>query len=361
MSVFGRKKYPGEPFEMTATTFNTLIDVARHARDLQMPAQIRRQISRPQTILVRNDSGSDRNRFDVLLVDGPLFGPSENSDFFQNNVVVKAIKPSNVDRNYRRKTCVILAEPARAGALAKAYISGICPARVYVNDEDHLMADIVNYEPSYLQSVPHGGAARIIWKEEGTGLKWALVLLGRSELDLFVLPFLGTISNYVPPDWPSGWYAYRISPNGTTYFANYVGRAVFLHGASSGVTYTAATWHFHAFSDEAVCLLCPAPERWIFLDWRTGEELDPQPDYIVLNLPPTYHATGVVTEIDAAYDYCRADILLPDGTYHNAIVRWTSMRRVSGPPDYVHVPNISVGDTIRCVPDGEGSWMMSWF
>ena len=71
---------------------------------------------------------------------------------------------------------VILLEPA-AGEIGRACISGVCPVRVDVNDEDDQFADVKDGEATMLESAPTG-SARIIWKESGTGTKWAVVRLG---------------------------------------------------------------------------------------------------------------------------------------------------------------------------------------
>ena len=67
-----KKVRPGEPLKIPAETFNTFIDAAqyvrahRHDRGGGAQAELRRQTVVP----VRNDSGGDRGRFDVLAVDG---------------------------------------------------------------------------------------------------------------------------------------------------------------------------------------------------------------------------------------------------------------------------------------------------
>ena len=61
----------GDPLKIPAATFNAMIDAAR---DHQQRHQGREQTSFPAfrqsgIVLARNDSGSDRDRFDVLGID----------------------------------------------------------------------------------------------------------------------------------------------------------------------------------------------------------------------------------------------------------------------------------------------------
>ena len=63
------KVKPGDPLAIPAATFNTMIGAAR---DYQQRLQDREQTSFPAfrqsgIVLVRNDSGADRDRFDVRL------------------------------------------------------------------------------------------------------------------------------------------------------------------------------------------------------------------------------------------------------------------------------------------------------
>ena len=64
-----RKVKSGDPLRIPAATFNAMIDTAR---DYQQRKQGREQTSFPAfrqsgIVLVRNDSGSDRDRFEVRL------------------------------------------------------------------------------------------------------------------------------------------------------------------------------------------------------------------------------------------------------------------------------------------------------
>lgn len=63
-----RKVQPGDPLKISAGTFNTFIDAAQDFQQRQRSQQQRPRSSFTDhgTVLVRNDSGAGRERFDVL-------------------------------------------------------------------------------------------------------------------------------------------------------------------------------------------------------------------------------------------------------------------------------------------------------
>ena len=77
---------------------------------------------------------------------------------------------------------VILLEPVANGKLARAAVGGLCVARVEVADgeEWYGYADIKDTDAEKLAGAPHG-AAQVLWKESGTGTKWAVVRLGTPQ------------------------------------------------------------------------------------------------------------------------------------------------------------------------------------
>jgi len=173
-----KKVKPGDPLVIPAATFNTFIDSARDflARQHQQ-AQAGTPSGRHNCIvLVRNDSGSDRERFDVLGISGPVFDPASDDEAFKNYPVMTGVTP--VEDDHRGKF-VILLEPVPAGKLARAVAAGVVPARANVPDEDfpYRLAEVTDGSAAHLTAVKRGSAA-ILWREGGTGVQWALVRLG---------------------------------------------------------------------------------------------------------------------------------------------------------------------------------------
>jgi hypothetical protein len=77
-----RKVKPGDPLAIPAATFNTFVDAARDflARQHQQGQSGTPSGRHNCIVLVRNDSGAGRQRFDVLGISGPLFDPAADED-----------------------------------------------------------------------------------------------------------------------------------------------------------------------------------------------------------------------------------------------------------------------------------------
>ena len=171
-----KKVKSGDPLVIPAQTFNTFIDAARDFRRRQLHQGQRPQPATRHTglVLVKNASGSDRNRFDILGIDAPIFTPSESVESFKNAVALSGVTPSEASHS---GSFVILLEPVGSGEIGLACAQGVCPVKVNVTDTDHPYADVSDGEASSLTSGT-SGAAFILWKETGTGEKWAVVRLG---------------------------------------------------------------------------------------------------------------------------------------------------------------------------------------
>ena len=170
-----KKVKSGDPLVIPSQTFNNFIDAAQaHKARQQASGQTDRQSVRQTSIvLVKNASGADRQRFDVLGIDAPLITPTDNEDAFKNKVALSGTTPSESDHLGR---FAILLEPLADGKVGMACAAGVCVAHVDVQHDGHRFADIKDADASSLQTRA-SGAATILWKETGTGLKWAIVHL----------------------------------------------------------------------------------------------------------------------------------------------------------------------------------------
>lgn len=157
-----KKVKPGDPLIIPAETFNTFIDVA-HAHQRQQH-NIGRQpsLSRQDTgiVLVLNQSGANRDRFDVLGITGVIIKPIDNDSEFQQRVMVQGGVPT---ADHARRFAVLL-EPVLDGGIGRACIDGVCAARVRMLDEAHTYADVEVDVAMELQSANSGGA-QLLWVE----------------------------------------------------------------------------------------------------------------------------------------------------------------------------------------------------
>jgi hypothetical protein len=181
-----RKVQVGDPLAIPASTFNSFIDAARDFRARQTSATSDPIQSFRQTgiVPIKNGSEEDRNRFDVLGIGSPIISPTDNADEFKNRVAIVGVLPA-IDTHFGN--FAILLEPMKDGAIGRACVAGVCPARIYIEKEWHQYADVEDGQPARLKSRPSGGA-QILWKESGEGAeKLAIVRLGPPSPDIFIV------------------------------------------------------------------------------------------------------------------------------------------------------------------------------
>lgn len=172
--------------KIRAASFNTMLDAARHFQTLQKRlagnASGVLESASGAIVLVANDTDDHISRFRSLVLREPLIDPSDNEEGFQNQLVMKADYPDDAEADFG-KFCVLLDSlPARQTdsgdhtySIGRAIVSGLTQAKINVVDEAHEWADIGTDE--LLDTLEEAGGARIIWKQTGTGEKWAVLLL----------------------------------------------------------------------------------------------------------------------------------------------------------------------------------------
>ncbi|MCE5327908.1 MAG: hypothetical protein LLG01_15990 [Planctomycetaceae bacterium] len=171
MSGTLQKVKPGDPLAISAGTFNTFVDAAqdylsrRHDQGAGVASG-----SDSGLVLIRNDSGGDRSRYDVLGIDGVVFTPIDDLEGFQNRVVLKGSTPASGHEG----KFTVLAEPVASGDLARAYISGLCAVQLNVVSADHKYADITAGQTGYLTTA-ESGAAQILYAAATSGTAWSVV------------------------------------------------------------------------------------------------------------------------------------------------------------------------------------------
>lgn len=128
-------------------------------------------------VLLKNSTGVDRSRFEILGLGDPVWTPTENLSEFQNSI---AFDGEAVAIASHFGKFAVLMEAVRSGAFGLAVIHGVCNVQIDVVNEAHEFADIEDAASDTLKSYT-AGSAKILWKEAGTGDKWARVLLNASS------------------------------------------------------------------------------------------------------------------------------------------------------------------------------------
>ena len=126
-------------------------------------------------VRLRNDSGANRARWDILGVSGVVFDPADNLQGFQSEQTLTGVTP---DATTHKGKFVILLEPILSGKVGLAVAAGVCPVHVDVSDAGHAFADAASSAANLASGT--SGVATILWKASGTGVVWAVVRLGGS-------------------------------------------------------------------------------------------------------------------------------------------------------------------------------------
>jgi hypothetical protein len=171
-----RKVQAGQKLTIPANAYNAFVDAAvdfkrRSTSNTREPDTAFRD---RDVILVRNDSGEPRERFDILGIDRPIFAPEDNLEEFKNRPSLVGMTPQSPKHIGK---FVVLQEPLAPGAIGRAVVDAVTVCRVVMTNASVDRVDIAPGECGHLRSDPDGSAL-VLWKESGTGTKWAVVRLG---------------------------------------------------------------------------------------------------------------------------------------------------------------------------------------
>ena len=175
-----KKIQSGQPLVISAAAYNAFVDAALDYRQRGSRVGQGSQPVFPQTgvILVRNDSGADRGRFEVLGLDVPVIAPDVNEEAFKNHLALAGVLPV---AGMHEGRYAVLSEPVAAGGIGRAVVDGATVVKVTVADEAQApgFAEIAGGDATVLAAGESGSAA-ILWRAGGTGPQWAVVrLLGK--------------------------------------------------------------------------------------------------------------------------------------------------------------------------------------
>jgi len=130
-----KKSAPGERLVIPATAWNKMLDM------ISVPQQTGGELGSldiaPNLVWVKNVSGSDAYRFNVLSISGvvidPIDGETQEKDFARRPVV----KGTKDNTGY---AFVILLEDIKSNAIGRAAASGVVACKVNVSNPAHKYA-----------------------------------------------------------------------------------------------------------------------------------------------------------------------------------------------------------------------------
>ena len=167
----------GEAVSIKASTWNSFVDAAnfaKAARQNRLGDGLKSGVGFG-IVLVKNCEERTYDRFAALSVTGVCVTADANEDEFVSCAPV--LQGSRVTDERVEKPYVILQEPLEAGAVGRAMVMGVTPAKVKVNDSEDGYAIPKAGSDGSLESASTG-VARILWKGSGSGAQWCLLQLG---------------------------------------------------------------------------------------------------------------------------------------------------------------------------------------
>jgi hypothetical protein len=176
-----RKVRPGQSLRIPAAAYNAFIDAAADLRRRERDrggGPLAESLPRG-VVLARNDSDEPVEPYHALAITGVLVEPGEDDQerTFQSRTPLTA-DVAGEDAN--PLALIVALQPIAPDALGPCVLTGVTPARVMMNDEADTTCELAEGE-TILTSTPLGGVP-ILWKEPGTGEKWAVIELGRPSV-----------------------------------------------------------------------------------------------------------------------------------------------------------------------------------
>lgn len=159
---------PGDRFQPSASWYNATIEVIKE----YFKGRQREQAEGPdfRVVQIQNKSGLALHNCSIVGIGEILVDPADSTRF-KSSTGFESAAPTAAG------LFAVLQEPARIDGFANAVMSGETWALVSVSNSSHTFAKPINGDYDKLQSQAAAGPARIVWKEDGTGVKWAYVLI----------------------------------------------------------------------------------------------------------------------------------------------------------------------------------------
>jgi hypothetical protein len=184
MADYLRKVKKGEPLSISAEAWNRLMDIARADGTDRTLAGARQEASRRDldVALVKNTTSRDLPLWGGITLGAPVFPPASGDSLpqdFAERTVLNGVEPAACPARG-----AVLLQPLAPGAIGRAVVSGILCCRVRVTTEGMRRAVFVPWEVSSESLYPladHAGPLELLWLEAGTGLRYAVAMVGGSD------------------------------------------------------------------------------------------------------------------------------------------------------------------------------------
>ena len=161
-------------FSVRASTWNAFIDAAK-AEKVRSHQPVRNIIPSPAAsnlcVLVKNQTGTDLEAGNAVKLGDPVVFPTGNVNTWRDKINFECEEPDSDTSGG-----AVLAEPLEDGKIGKAFIAGVVACQISVTNEFLKWCDLD--DGSYRLHTKPEGSHEILYKQSGTGLKYAYVRLG---------------------------------------------------------------------------------------------------------------------------------------------------------------------------------------
>jgi len=217
----------GEPLRIPAKAYNAFVDAAldQQQRSMSTNGDALRDRQQSSLVLVKNESGAARARFDVLGIDGPIITRANNGEAFRSRIALRGVTPTAAHAG----RFVILHDALPAGTVGRAYLTGAYLARVRMLDEAHTAADVDDGDAAQLAS-GETGAVSLLWIEpieqrDDPSIAWCVIRFGggasggngAAHADQLIVALLTSIQRFseANPDLPAyHWREAQVNSDG---------------------------------------------------------------------------------------------------------------------------------------------------
>jgi hypothetical protein len=183
-----RKVVAGEPLKIPAEVFNQFVDAANFVNNQKRSGTAEAKRGYDGTVLIKNNTEEDRERYTVMKIDSPAIHPDDNEQGFLSAIIFNG---EDIDADTAGRWA-ILQEPIPAGRVGKAIISGHSIARIIINSSDDDTCGAVDGEGLLHSGVTGNTTAAILWREdepEGSGEgepyeAWGIIKIGNEAYSL---------------------------------------------------------------------------------------------------------------------------------------------------------------------------------
>jgi hypothetical protein len=190
-----RKPQRGDPLKITARIYGDILDTIDYVKALRRSdtASLTRLARDRGLVKIKNESGEYVHRFGILGIDGIIsaINPTDDLDAWKSEPVLSGITPASPDHCGR---FVVAVEPMEDDAIGWACMSGIVPVQVDFTYDASVYADAK--DDDFEKLVASEGGMPVLYKESGTGTKWALVQMG--------VPYWPVLRGYLDGDLVAG-------------------------------------------------------------------------------------------------------------------------------------------------------------